>query len=396
MSFPFYLAWRNLIRHPARNFLYILGISITAALLLDMIMLSGGIKISLGKMLRDLGYEIRISPRGTLPFETDAQIRDYGAIESALLKHPTVKSVDALLGATVSVDYQGKTFNSFALGLLQPKNPLYRILSGREPEKGMREILVNQYLASDRRLHPGDHVKLWIGSQAQTTGTYEPVDFTVTGTAFFALDAEGQYTVACTLPVLQDLLQQKDDPVSVILIRMKDPDRSDTLTREINRTYPQLSAYTVTSVIQAVDRQLSYFKQFSYILGGISLIVTFVLIFIITTISFHDRVGEIALLRALGLAQKTIFSTIVLEGMLTSACSAVLGFLLGKAVALYLDSILKSAPGLPDRFSFFVLEPESVARALVVLLLTGFFAGLYPAAAAVRLPIADTLREEIL
>ena len=38
----------------------------------------------------------------------------------------------------------------------------------------------------------------------------------------------------------------------------------------------------------------------------------------------------------------------------------------------------------------------SGAKALLVLLLTGFFAGLYPAAAAIRLPVAGTLREEML
>ena len=47
MKFAFYLALRNLFRHPGRNVLYILGVSITAALLLDMILLSGGLKISL-------------------------------------------------------------------------------------------------------------------------------------------------------------------------------------------------------------------------------------------------------------------------------------------------------------------------------------------------------------
>jgi hypothetical protein len=63
-------------------------------------------------------------------------------------------------------------------------------------------------------------------------------------------------------------------------------------------------------------------------------------------------------------------------------------------VALYLDAILTSAPGLPKDFSFcdgtggrvspFCLDPDRIFRRL------------YPAAAAVRLPVADTLREEIL
>jgi len=43
-----------------------------------------------------------------------------------------------------------------------------------------------------------------------------------------------------------------------------------------------------------------------------------------------------------------------------------------------------------------VFHLPSVIRGIVILMLTGLFAGIYPAAAAVRLPVAETLREEIL
>jgi ABC-type lipoprotein release transport system permease subunit len=219
----------------------------------------------------------------------------------------------------------------------------------------------------------------------------------VTGIAIFELDAEGQYTVACTLPLLQEMMgQTENDPVSVILVKLTNATNAEQISSNINKEFPQLSAYTIRSVIHAVDKQLSYFKQFAFILGGISLVTTFVLIFIITTISFHDRVGEVALLRAIGLSHKTIFTTVLFEGVLTSLASAAIGFVIGKAVSVYLDLILKSAPGLPEDFSFFVMEPQSVIRAFLILILTGFIAGLYPAAAAVRLPVAQTLREEIL
>jgi putative ABC transport system permease protein len=190
--------------------------------------------------------------------------------------------------------------------------------------------------------------------------------------------------------------KEGEDTVSVVMIKLNDPATAQAAAKEINQRFPQVSAYTLQGVVDALEGQLSYFRQFSYILGGISLIVTFVLVFIITTISFHDRLGEVALLRAIGVSHKTIFSTIIFEGVITSVASAALGFALGKIIAIYLDSVLKSAPGLPAEFSFFVFEPSSVLRALIILLITGIFAGLYPASAAVRLPVAGTLREEIL
>jgi len=395
MSLPLYLAVRNLLRNPGRNFLYVLGISITAALLLDMILLSSGLSVSLERILKDMGYEIRLSPRGTLPFETDAQIQEYSKIKDGLLRLEAVDHIDAMLGTSLAMEATGQTFTTFALGLDQKRPVLYRLISGNEPGPG--QILVNEYLAREKRLRPGDRVILRVPGQSQTTGKGERTPFTVSGIAYYNLDAEGQFTISCPLPVLQRLTQQQDtDPVSVIMIRLKDPSAASRTSQQINEAFPQITSYTIDSVIRAVDKQLSYFKQFAYILGGISLITTFVLIFIITTISFHDRVGEIALLRAIGLSHRTIFTTILLEGIVTSIASAIFGFILGKLVALYLDAILTSAPGLPETFSFFVMQPQAVGRALITLLLTGFFAGLYPASAAVSLPVAGTLREEML
>ena len=396
MKFPFFLAIRNLIRHPSRNILYVLGISITAALLLDMILLANGLSISIKNVLNEMGYEVRASARGTLPFETEARMNNYHSIKKKLLEFPEIEGVDALLGTTVGVKSGSGTYTSFALGMELSHRTGYSVLDGTDLKSGTSDVLVNRYLAEAKQLKPGDVLMLWMPERSNTAGGQEPVSVRVAGIANFFMDAEGQYSIACNLDFLQQLMVQKQDPVSAILIRLSDPSKAGTVAERINATFPQISAYTISSVIREVDQQLSYFKQFSYILGGISLVVTFVLVFIITTISFHDRLGEVALLKAIGLSQKTIFTTILLEGILTSLGSAVLGAILGKFVAIYLDRILTSAPGLPEDFSFFIFDPGAVAQGFVVLLLTGFFAGLYPATAAIRLPVAETLREEIL
>lgn len=396
MSFPLYLAVRNLLRHPGRNVLYVLGISITAALLLDMVLLSSGLSISLERVLKDMGYEIRIAPRGTLPFETDAHIEQYRLTKSQLVELPGVSSVDAMLGASVMLERGNETFTSFAMGLDLSRPVLYRITEGSDLTGRPDEILINTSLAREKQIHTGDRLLMWTTEGTQSTGVPEPHPMTVAGIAYFYLDAEGQYSVAMPLDALQRITAVERDPVSAIMIKLQQPSEADALTERMNNSFLQLSAYTIPTVLKEVDAQLSYFKQFAYILGGISMVVTFVLVFIITTISFHDRLGEVALLKAMGLSHRTIFSTILLEGILTALAAAFCGFLLGKVVAIYLDAILTSAPGLPEGFSFFVLEPSAVLRAGVILLMTGFFAGLYPAAAAVRLPIAQTLREEIL
>jgi putative ABC transport system permease protein len=397
MKFPLYLAFRNLMRHPGRNLLYILGVSITAALLLDMILLSGGLKVSLLRVLKQMGWEVRLSPRGTVPFETEAQIKNFSALRSSLSKIVSAQSIDGMLGTTVNTKFKNQVFTSFAAGIDSQRRVLYHVISGKDTVPHSNEILVNRFLADQKGIRPGDVLPLWIGNQEQISGSHEIFEARVSGVIEFELDSGNQYTITCGLPFLQKLMgKEGEDTVSVVMIKLNNPATAQTAAKEINKLFPQVSAYTLQGVVEALEGQLSYFRQFSYILGGISLIVTFVLVFIITTISFHDRLGEVALLRAIGIGHKTIFSTILFEGLITSLASATLGFALGKLIAIYLDSVLKSAPGLPAEFSFFVFEPSSVLRALIILLITGIFAGLYPASAAVRLPVAGTLREEIL
>ena len=76
---------------------------------------------------------------------------------------------------------------------------------------------------------------------------------------------------------------------------------------------------------------------------------------------------------------------------------AILALPLGAALSVWLDEILRALPGIPADVHFFVFEP----RALVVY---GWPAGrprlsraaLYPMRIVARLPIAATLRREVV
>jgi putative ABC transport system permease protein len=122
--------------------------------------------------------------------------------------------------------------------------------------------------------------------------------------------------------------------------------------------------------------------------------VTVLLIATLMTITVHERLGEIATLRAIGVSRGTVVRQVVAEGTVLTLVGAALGIVLGLITARRLDAILTSFPGLPAAFSFFVPRLDTLRTAAIVLLLTGSVAGLYPAWLAARTPIARTLREE--
>src|SRR5262249_17309071 len=71
----FQLAALSLRRHASRTLLAVLGVTVSAAMLLDMVMLATGMRQSFATLLGRNGFTIRVSPRGTLPFDTEATIR---------------------------------------------------------------------------------------------------------------------------------------------------------------------------------------------------------------------------------------------------------------------------------------------------------------------------------
>ena len=70
------LAWSSLRRHLTRTILATLGVAVAAAMLLDMVMMSTGLRESFRELLMSRGFQLRLSPKGTLPFDTDATIEN--------------------------------------------------------------------------------------------------------------------------------------------------------------------------------------------------------------------------------------------------------------------------------------------------------------------------------
>ena len=97
------IAWglRSLGRQPLRTALSLAGIAVAAAMLLDMVMLSGGIDRSFSDLLLVRGYQLRLTPKGTLPFDTEATMSRTSEIVRALRRDPDVAAAGAMLGTSL-------------------------------------------------------------------------------------------------------------------------------------------------------------------------------------------------------------------------------------------------------------------------------------------------------
>ena len=405
----FLMASATLRRHPARTTLAMLGIAVAAALLLDMVMLATGMSESFRSLLLTRGYQLRVSPKGTLPFDSEATIDGAGAIVRALRANPDIKAVSPSLGATLTID-DSRIPSAFTLGLEREVQGDYALEAGTDITRAdsaagtsavapLPRIVVSQTFLTRAGRAVGDTITISSGLDAQLRTAARLSRVVIGGMGRFIYVPGETPVMALDLALLRQLLGPSfRDRMSLAMAesRLSDSASVEAVRDWIATTQPRVTAISTETAIRQVEERLSYFRQLAFVLGAISLGIGFLLVATLVTLSVNERRGEIAVLRAIGTQRLGVLQQVFLEGLMLTSAGIVGGLALGLVTAQWLNGILRDFPGLPSAFDFFVWSPDAGWRALVLLLTSGTLAGLLPAWRAASIPIARALREEAI
>lgn len=397
------LALATLRRHPARTALAVVGIAVAAALLLDMVMLSTGMSTSFRSLMLTRGYQLRLAPKGTLPFDSEATIDSAGAIVAALRANPDIKAVSPSLGTTLTLLDQSIP-STFTLGLESDVQGDYVLEQGTDMpmvanDGAVLPVVVSRMFLSRTGKRLGDTMTVAAGADAQLRSMARARTVVLVGEGRFFYVPNETPVMALPLESVRGLLGSAfHDRMSLAMAEVRRGDSASVeATRAwIARTQPRVNAISTETAIRQVEERLSYFRQLAFVLGAISLGIGFLLVATLITLSVNERRGEIAVLRAIGTSRGGVLRQVFLEGFLLSGAGIAGGLLLGIVTARWLNGILSDFPGLPASFDFFVWTPAAAWRALALLLVSGSLAGLLPAWRAAVIPIARALREEAI
>lgn len=401
MSMRLTLATATLKRHPARTLLAVLGIAVAAALLLDMVMLATGMRESFRALLLTRGYQLRIAPKGTLPFDSEATIDGATGIVTALRASPYIAAVSPILGATVALP-DARIPSTFVLGLEPAVQGDYQIQQGQDMSAPNANTKVLDGVASRMLLDRlgaklGDTITVASGLDAQLRTAARTRRVVLRGEGrFFYVPAETPVLALPLADVRAVLGEAFRDRMSLAMAESRRDDSAsvEAVRAWIERTQPRITAISTETAIRQVEERLSYFRQLAFVLGAISLGIGFLLVSTLITLSVNERRGEIAVLRAIGTQTRGVLLQVMLEGAMLTGAGVVAGLGLGVITARWLNAILRDFPGLPAAFDFFVWSPGAAWRSLVLLLVSGACAGLLPAWRAASIPVARALRDE--
>jgi putative ABC transport system permease protein len=260
---------------------------------------------------------------------------------------------------------------------------------------GSRELVLNSAGARRLGVEPGGTITLRASCTDERTAL-PPVTLQVTGIAAFPFEGPDALTAGTTAAALAEACGGVQQPEADFLLVTSAGDPA-AAAADIAALRPDLRAFTNEQMIGRIEEGgFTYFRQISTVLTTVTVSFALLLITVLLTVSVNQRLGEIAALRALGFSRARVVADVFSESVLIVGIGGVLSLPLGLLLARGLDTILKRMPGIPEQLHFFVFEPEALAVHAMLLAATALLAALYPMRIVARLPIAATLRNEVI
>ena len=394
------LAWRTVRRYRARTLLAITGVAVIGALLFDMLLLSRGLLLSFADLLDKSGFDIRVvssdglSARQPISGSTAlaSSLQGIAGVQNVLMIR--IEPATARIGTTPprGISLVGSSGTDDSVWRILQGTSLASPAAAAEP----CPVLAARGLATTLGLAPG--AMLTINVRPPGIASALPaVTCRVVGVAEFAFAPTDDLTAVTTLDAFRTAIGGGSADADLVLVSSHPDAPPGAVVRAIAALRGDLRVYSNDDVVSQFNRNgFAYFRQISLVLSSLTMVFAFLLVATLLTVSINQRLGEIAALRALGIGRARIASMLLWESALLVGAGGLLALPLGEALALVLDRILKQMPGIPERMHFFVFEPRALGIHLTLLVFTAVAAAAYPVWLTARLPIAETLRREVV
>ncbi len=160
----------------------------------------------------------------------------------------------------------------------------------------------------------------------------------------------------------------------------------EEITRQLQAKLPQAKVAALKQVISTKMTTTKTLESFALLTSVLLLVISSMIVLVTMTSSVTERTKEIGVFRAIGFRQSHIMKIILLEALILSLVSGLLGYLLGMGGAIFLGTHFT------DLDISITWELDLALTALGLAVLVGITAGLYPAWKASKLEPVEALR----
>jgi ABC-type lipoprotein release transport system permease subunit len=368
------MVFKNLLRRKGRTILTLLGISIGVAAIVALGAVARGLKTGFAAMTQGSQADLVLSQAeamSTLMSSMDETVAD------GVRALPEVADVDGMLLTNALIEDSsmlmifGYAPEGFAIHH-------FRIVQGEALAETRsvqgKPLILGRGAAQSMDLRVGDAIRI-TGSTFRIVGIYE------TGNGFEDRAAVVSLREAQTLAL-------QPHRVSMLYVKLSDPDKADQLQARIERRFPDLAVSTSSGFINQ-EPLLEMLDVMGMVVAGLAVIIGGIGMTNTLFMSVFERTREIGLLRSLGWRRWRVLGLILEESVVLALLGGVVGSGLG-VVAVFMVSRSGSWLGVFGS----QLTPDLFARGLVTVVVLGVVGGAYPAWWASRLVPLEALRYE--
>ncbi|HEX2576353.1 MAG TPA: FtsX-like permease family protein [Aquihabitans sp.] len=394
---------RSLWSHKRRLISTCVAVVLGVAFMSGTLVLNSTIGRIFDDLFADLGEGIDAQVRGQELFESQAG----GGTQRALLDDDVVAKVEGIDGVAAA---EG-SIQSVQLTVLDAKgDPMggngpptivgswdtdeglasYQVAEGRAPT-APGEVIIDRAGVDKGEFDIGDEVTIITAEGRE--------QLRLVGISRFgeADSAGGAIFVGTTLPEAQRLTGEPG-MLNTVNARAEEGVSPEQLVRTIRESSvaPDVDVVTGKQASEEASSDIkegfSFFTVILLVFAGIALFVGAFIISNTFGILVAQRTRELALLRAIGASRRQVMGSVLLEAGLIGLFSAVVGFLVGVALAVGAFELLKSF-GLELPGADLVIEPITAVQTIVVGLLITAVAAVLPAIRATRVAPIAALRD---
>lgn len=371
------IAFKNLLRRKAKALFVLAGLAIGVSTVVALISFVDAMTENINHKLEKYGANILIVPKtenlsltygglslGGVSFEMQ-EIREQDLTKIKSIKNAAnVAGMGPLVFGVVNVEGHKVLLAGIDFKANWILKPWWKIDGTIPGEKG---VVLGSETAAVLGLKQGSPVTIK-GRQFIVSGILKPTGsqddqliFMPLRTAQTILNKEGLVSMAEVAALC------KDCPI-------------DAMVKQISDVVPGAKVMAIQQVVKGRMEALAQFKKFSY---GVSIVVVLVgsLVVLVTMMgSVRERTEEIGIFRAIGFRKSHVFKIVLLEAGFISAAAGILGYITGFALAKGAIHFFSESGGASIQPSL-----ELVGGALVLAVLVGLMASVYPAYLASRM-----------
>lgn len=380
---PYFYALREVSRRKSRTISNVAGFAIGIAALVTLVMAARGWEACTAGPLKALGadmifiYSAPISPSPgsgcyiamhlfTYPFDM--------SLTNDLSEVPGVECVvPVLMHRMRAVTLCGIDPTETVTNVVLPSD----IIEGRYLTAEDRGVaLVDREYAAQYGLKVG------------STVTYQK-DFEVVGIVNVKVMSIIQATIYANLPDVQNVIKAPGQ-INVALIRVEDPRKVPLISEAITRSWPRSTVITASDIATVTTGVINIGEQTAWNIS-LALAAVAILFGIKSQLgAVVERTREIGLLKAIGWGNTDVMNQIVIESSIQGLIGGLVGCAAGYAASLYVLSTMGGEIG--GALQFVNIDPLLLITGIIIAVVSGVVAGIYPAWKAARLAPAEALR----